>query len=156
MSKLTNREQEILNYLCHGYTKQEIMNKLNIAECTYSTHLTNICRKKTCNNIAELIAARIMDLEIELESKTNTIDKLSKEINYYRTKITELNKEYKTSLETRTETLCIQSLIIETIYSNLITKKFTTLKDVYRYIKDNMKHITILLNDNSKEYNKWN
>lgn len=156
MSKLTNKENEILNYLCHGYTKSEIKNKLCIADTTFSTHLTNICRKRVCNNVAELIAARIMELEAELEAKSDTIDKLYRKINSLESRITELKNEYKTSLESRTEKLCMQSLIIETIYSNLINNKFTTLKEVYRYIKDNMKHITILLNDNSKEYNQWN
>jgi ATP/maltotriose-dependent transcriptional regulator MalT len=43
--RLTKREQEVLELICHGYSQQLIGAKLQIAPTTVDTHRKRICEK---------------------------------------------------------------------------------------------------------------
>ena len=52
---LTQREQEICNFLAYGYTNKEIADKLFISERTVETHRSHIFSKLDLKNRAELV-----------------------------------------------------------------------------------------------------
>ncbi len=54
-NSLTNRELEVLGYICKGYTTSEIAEKLFISSKTVEAHRTNLFQKAKVRNIAELI-----------------------------------------------------------------------------------------------------
>ena len=49
-TKLTVRENHIIELLAHGYTTSEICKKLYIADCTVRIHCTNIYDKLNISN----------------------------------------------------------------------------------------------------------
>lgn len=53
MTELTEREQEILNLICDGYTTKQIADLLGCAEKTVSRHRENILDKTQSNNMAQ-------------------------------------------------------------------------------------------------------
>lgn len=55
MSKLTDREIEILRLIAEGYSNKEIGDKLFISHRTVDTHRTNLMKKLEVHNIAGLI-----------------------------------------------------------------------------------------------------
>jgi DNA-binding NarL/FixJ family response regulator len=54
-NRLSQRELEILNLVCKGFTSQEISEKLFISVKTVEVHRTNIFRKSDVKNSSELI-----------------------------------------------------------------------------------------------------
>lgn len=52
---LTDRELEILQYICHGMNNEEIAQKLFISTKTVKRHKANILEKTGCKNTASLI-----------------------------------------------------------------------------------------------------
>ena len=62
---LTKREQEVLKYVCEGYSNAEIAEKLVISEHTAKAHVTAILRKFDVKNrtIAAYFAGKIDLLE---------------------------------------------------------------------------------------------
>ena len=48
--KLTNREQEILNYLKYGLENDEIASKINVSRSTVKFHIGEILRKLGAKN----------------------------------------------------------------------------------------------------------
>ncbi len=57
--KLTKREQEVLQYICEGYTNQEIADKLFISPRTVDGHRSNLMDKTYSRNTAELVTFAI-------------------------------------------------------------------------------------------------
>ncbi len=57
--KLTNREKEVLQYICEGYTNQEIGEKLFISQRTVDGHRSNLMDKTYTRNTAELVTFAI-------------------------------------------------------------------------------------------------
>lgn len=53
--ELTNREQEILNYITEGITNKEISGILNISQSTVEFHRRNIYSKLDVRNVIELM-----------------------------------------------------------------------------------------------------
>ena len=53
--RMTNRELDVLNLVCKGFTTQEISDKLFISSKTVEVHRTNIFRKSDVRNSGELI-----------------------------------------------------------------------------------------------------
>lgn len=54
LKDLTQREKEIVELLCLGYSKKQISNELNISEHTVHTHSKNIYKKLNIGKISEL------------------------------------------------------------------------------------------------------
>lgn len=54
IAHLTNREREIINLLCEGFSNRMIAAKLFISASTVDNHRTNIMRKLDVHNIVEL------------------------------------------------------------------------------------------------------
>lgn len=52
---LTDKELEILNYLCHEYSSKEIAVKLGVSERTIEWHRKNIMQKTNTKNIAGVV-----------------------------------------------------------------------------------------------------
>ena len=52
---LTNRETEVLRYICKGYSNQEIADLLNLSKRTVDKHRENILDKTNSKNTANLI-----------------------------------------------------------------------------------------------------
>lgn len=52
--ELTEKEKEVLYYVCEGLTRQEIAKKMIISEATVKTHLSNIFSKTNTRNRTEL------------------------------------------------------------------------------------------------------
>ncbi len=52
---LTNREKEVLRFICSGYTSKEIAEKLNISKRTVDVHRTHIMNKLQIDNLVDLI-----------------------------------------------------------------------------------------------------
>jgi len=71
--RLTNREQEIYNYLMRGMSYADIADKLIIEKSTAATHVYKIFFKKLVNSRYELMAQRISELEEEIENLKRTI-----------------------------------------------------------------------------------
>lgn len=55
ISKLSNREKEILKLIANGFLSKEIADKLNISINTVNNHRRNILQKTGCNNTFETI-----------------------------------------------------------------------------------------------------
>lgn len=55
INSLSNREREIIHYLCQGLSNKQIAEKLFISHKTIGNHRTNIMRKLKVHNIVELI-----------------------------------------------------------------------------------------------------
>lgn len=56
---LTEREIEVLNLLCEGFSPKEIAEKLFVSHRTVDTHKTNIMQKFNVNSIGKLISVAI-------------------------------------------------------------------------------------------------
>lgn len=52
---ISERELEILKYICDGFTNKETGEKLNISERTVDSHRRNLLQKTGCKNSAELV-----------------------------------------------------------------------------------------------------
>lgn len=52
---LTDREKEVICYICDGYTTKEAADKLNMSVRTFETHKSNMLIKLGFSNIAEVI-----------------------------------------------------------------------------------------------------
>jgi len=52
---ISDREIEILKYICDGFTNKEIGEKLNISDRTVDSHRRNLLQKTGCKNSAELV-----------------------------------------------------------------------------------------------------
>jgi DNA-binding NarL/FixJ family response regulator len=57
----SRREREIIKLLCQGKTVNEIANKLNIAEKTIETHLTEIYKKAKVRGRSEFLIYAIKE-----------------------------------------------------------------------------------------------
>jgi DNA-binding NarL/FixJ family response regulator len=66
-NRLTQRELEILNFVCKGLTSQEISDKLFISIKTVEVHRTNIFRKSDVRNSSELIVWTIKNNYFSIE-----------------------------------------------------------------------------------------
>ncbi|WP_303316854.1 LuxR C-terminal-related transcriptional regulator [Flavivirga abyssicola] len=55
IKSFTNREKEIIDYLCLGFSKKEIANHICISTSTVQTHTKNIYKKLKINKVSELI-----------------------------------------------------------------------------------------------------
>jgi DNA-binding NarL/FixJ family response regulator len=53
---LTDREVQILELICHGYSAMEIASKLYLSKRTVEKHRANILEKTGCHNTAKLVA----------------------------------------------------------------------------------------------------
>jgi DNA-binding CsgD family transcriptional regulator len=60
-ANLTDREQEIVNWVMQGMTNKEIATKLGISEKTVKTHLGNIFSKLKISRRLQLLLYRIAD-----------------------------------------------------------------------------------------------
>jgi DNA-binding CsgD family transcriptional regulator/PAS domain-containing protein len=58
LSLLSDREEEILKLICHGYSSKEIADQLYISIHTVNTHRKNMLHKTKCKNSSELINFR--------------------------------------------------------------------------------------------------
>ena len=63
---LTNRELEILNIICRGYSNEQIAKELNLSFDTIKWHRSNILSKTGCKNTASLIMYSIRNNLVEL------------------------------------------------------------------------------------------
>jgi len=59
ISIVSKREKEIINFICKGFTTDEISEKLYISQHTVETHRKNIFNKLQVNNIAGLVKKSI-------------------------------------------------------------------------------------------------
>jgi len=57
--ELTNRELEVLNYICKGYTIKEIADKLFISQRTVDGHKANLFRKTRVDSSVKLVTFAI-------------------------------------------------------------------------------------------------
>ncbi|MFR1673102.1 MAG: response regulator transcription factor [Candidatus Gastranaerophilaceae bacterium] len=55
MVKLTEREQEILNFLTQGYDNKEIGKEINISKHTVKAHVSTIIRKFNAKNRTNVV-----------------------------------------------------------------------------------------------------
>lgn len=53
---LTDRELQILELICHGFSAMEIASKLFLSKRTVEKHRANILEKTNCRNTAKLVA----------------------------------------------------------------------------------------------------
>lgn len=58
-SIVSKREKEIINFICKGYTTEEISEKLYISKHTVETHRKNIFSKLQVHNIAGLVKTAV-------------------------------------------------------------------------------------------------
>ena len=56
MSKLTDRERDILTLVARGLSNEEIAGRLVISPLTAKTHVRNVLRKLDCRDRAGLVA----------------------------------------------------------------------------------------------------
>lgn len=71
--KLCDREREIVSYVVHGFSNNEIAARLFISDRTVSTHLVNIYEKLNVHSRAELTAlVRASDRIIEAGLRAGT------------------------------------------------------------------------------------
>lgn len=54
-SRMTGREQQVIRYLCHGYTSKQIGNQLQISHLTVEKHKKNLLDKFQANSSAHLV-----------------------------------------------------------------------------------------------------
>lgn len=55
MSRLSDREREVLKFVVNGYTSKETASQLNISKLTVDTHRKHIQQKLEVSNMVELI-----------------------------------------------------------------------------------------------------
>lgn len=53
--QLTNREKEVMQYVCKGLTNKEIGNTIFISESTVKRHMTSILEKLHAKNRTEAV-----------------------------------------------------------------------------------------------------
>ena len=63
--QLTNKENEIFEYLIKGFTSRDIANALEISKHTVDTHRRNILKRNNCYNTSELLS---LYFETKIES----------------------------------------------------------------------------------------
>ncbi len=63
---ITEREQEVLQLICEGYTNQEIANKLFISQRTVDGHRSNLMDKSHTRNTAELVMYAVKNKLVEV------------------------------------------------------------------------------------------
>ena len=66
LNSLTDRELEVLKYVCEGYTAEEIAKKINLSYETVKTHKSNLLSKTGCNNAPALVMFAIRNKLIDL------------------------------------------------------------------------------------------
>lgn len=66
VSVLTEREIEILRYICESLTNEQISEKINISYDTVKWHRANILAKTECNNTAALVIYAIRNKIFEI------------------------------------------------------------------------------------------
>lgn len=64
--QLTNKENEIFEYLVKGFTSQDIAEALGISKHTVDTHRRNILKRNNCANTSELLS---LYFETKIERK---------------------------------------------------------------------------------------
>jgi DNA-binding NarL/FixJ family response regulator len=52
---LTDREREIVELICHGFTTREIASRLFLSRRTVEKHRSNLLSKTSCHNTAQLV-----------------------------------------------------------------------------------------------------
>jgi len=55
MDGVTDREKEIIDYVCQGFTNKEIATRLTLSEHTIKAHLNRIFRKFNASSRSKLI-----------------------------------------------------------------------------------------------------
>jgi two-component system response regulator DegU len=63
---LTEREVEVLTFLCDGLSPKEIANKINLSPRTVETHKTAIMQKFDVNSVGKLISVAIKNKVISI------------------------------------------------------------------------------------------
>ena len=63
---LSEREQDVLNYICLGFTNEQIAEKMNISFDTVKWHRANMFSKTKCTNTATLVMYAIRNKLIEI------------------------------------------------------------------------------------------
>jgi len=66
LSSLTERENEIIRFLCEGLSYKEVANQMNISTRTVEAHKNNILEKLELKNTIELVKFAIKNKLIEL------------------------------------------------------------------------------------------
>ncbi len=77
ISKLTQRQVEVLELVAQAYTNEEIANKLFITRDTVKTHLKSIYRRfdfSYCNNTSSVFRLRIALLWLQHKSRILGLD----------------------------------------------------------------------------------
>lgn len=64
--KITSRENEILDLICHGFSNNEIAEKLNISERTVEGHRANLLSKMNCKNSICLVVTAIKNNLVDI------------------------------------------------------------------------------------------
>lgn len=67
--KLTKKEVEVLRYICHGYTNQEIADKLYKSIRTIEGHRQKIIDKTGAKNTAGIVVFAIMNKLVDIEKR---------------------------------------------------------------------------------------
>jgi len=65
-SEITDREIEILKYICDGLTNDQIAEKIHLSPDTIKWHRNNLLGKTGCNNTAALVLYAIKNKLIEI------------------------------------------------------------------------------------------
>jgi len=65
-SKFSPRELEVLNFICKGFTAEQIADELNLSYDTIKTHRSNLLSKTSCNNAPALVIYAIKNKIIEI------------------------------------------------------------------------------------------
>lgn len=64
--RITNREKEVLSLICHGFSNNDIAEKLFISPKTVDNHRTNLLSKTNTKNAANLVMYAIKNHIIEI------------------------------------------------------------------------------------------
>jgi DNA-binding NarL/FixJ family response regulator len=64
--KISQREMEVLELICKGFTNAEIANKLFLSDRTVEKHLANLRKKTNTKNTAQLVAFSVKNLGIDI------------------------------------------------------------------------------------------
>ncbi|MEW6001489.1 MAG: response regulator transcription factor [Nitrospirota bacterium] len=59
MSGITEREREIIEYICQGYKNKEIASRLSLSEQTVKAHLNRIFKKYNISSRSQLVAINL-------------------------------------------------------------------------------------------------
>ena len=65
---LTKREDEIMEYICHGYSRRELSEMLGVEDITIATHLRNIYSKLCVSGVSRG-ATKILAMIVYLKLK---------------------------------------------------------------------------------------